>query len=155
MSTQWWCMSTRPKTDSKTTKTKTPQRGIWDPIEFTYGPLVIEVRRRVVRDMVARDRIVFALKAGDLVDEHYSYQFARIVVQSVVIGGADRLVLPDVSAPQDEIRAAFEFFMDWDAGLSNLWIAKLNQVDAPPGDREFWPSARLSEDQKKTGQKSA
>lgn len=120
----------------------------WPTRTFTYGPIEITVERQTVRHSIALARIISALRSTSESEEVHQILFARIVSQTVSVKGLD-VQFPELGAPDEEWQRAYEEFLGMDGRLMSLWLEALNDVDRPPNAREFWPSHKLSAEERK------
>lgn len=99
---------------------------------FTWGDATITVRRARVRDRLAEDAAQTKLttKEDEVNLKVTVRQFAKICSQSTVVGDVGFALVP-ATAPEPELRDAFEAWLDADLELMDKWFAALNIVDAP------------------------
>ncbi|GAB4434138.1 MAG: hypothetical protein Kow00120_00290 [Anaerolineae bacterium] len=122
---------------------------LWPTLTFEYGPVKGTVERQTVAHSIQIARVLAALPpASDAAERSHQGIFARMVVQTVEIAGL-ALDWPSLDAPPEAWAAAYAQFNRMDGWLLDAWYGALNAVDAPPNAREFWPSHKLTEDERK------
>src|SRR3990167_5080015 len=122
---------------------------LWPTQTFTYRAVTITVERQTGFHSVLLPRILAALPPpADEVDRIYQSTFARAVAQSVEIEGLD-VAFPETGASPDEWRAAYDLFLRMAGKLLDTWYEALQDVDRAPNAQEFWPTHRLTEDERK------
>ena len=122
---------------------------LWPSATFTYGPVQGAVERQTVSHSIQIARVLSLLpRAQDAAERTHQSIFARMVVQTTEIAGLT-LEFPTLDAPPESWEAVYEQFKRLDGWLFDAWYNALQEADAPPNAPEFWPSHRLTEDERK------
>lgn len=122
---------------------------LWPSVTFNYGPVQGTVERQTVSHSIQIARVLSLLpKAQDAAERTHQSIFARMVVQTTEIAGLT-LDFPTLDDPPESWEAVYEQFKRLDGWLFDEWYGAIRQADAPPNAPEFWPSHRLTEDERK------
>lgn len=114
---------------------------------FTWGQKIKgTVERRRVRHRLTALTLFGKLPEGT--SAYIADQFTRLAAQTTKLEGL-KFQFPDLGASDAEWQKAFEQFLDLDDNFVKAWWDALQEVDRPPGPKEFWPPDRLSEQEKK------
>lgn len=123
--------------------------GLWPTQTFTYGAVTVTVARQTVAASIAFSRVLALLpRPQDDAEKIHRDVFARMATQSVAVAGLE-FAFPEQGAGVEAWQQAYADFQRMDGGLMNRWYRALEEVDRPPGERAFWPSHRLTEDERK------
>lgn len=132
--------------------TMTEKRTIadWPRKTFTYGSVKVTVERRTAFDEIVYHSVLAALPLDDAkpIQSILPNFFALIVAHTVEVEGLD-MDLPVFGATDEDYRTAFEAFQRMDAYLMDMWVRAIEDVNRPPNAKEFWPSHKLSEAERK------
>jgi hypothetical protein len=96
-----------------------------------FGSAKITVKRPTNRDRANRDAVYIAVGIAPSTQIRLRQEeFAELVAYTTAIEGFD-FKIPSPLSPRDEIKDAFEKFMDLDAGLTEAWIDAVQTVTRP------------------------
>ena len=105
--------------------------------------------RQTVAASIAFSRVLAQLPhPADDAEKIHRDTFARMVTQTVAVEGLE-FAFPEQGAGEEAWQQAYADFQRMDGGLMNRWYRALEEVDQPPNERAFWPSHRLTEDERK------
>jgi hypothetical protein len=118
---------------------------------FEVGGVTVTLARRTNRHALLTERVLLAIEdpQDDGSARAYKRLFARMVVQTVDTGGDLPITLPAPTASTEDLKAAYEAFLDADGYIGDRFYAELNIVNAPLGPRAFLPVEQLGDDEKK------
>lgn len=121
----------------------------WPTHPFEYGPVKGLVERQTVQHSIQIARVLAILPDAATKSENFHRSlFARMIAQTVEVEGL-AFELPDPLGDEQPILEAYEQFTRMDGWLFDAWYAALARVDEPPNAREFWPSHKLTDDERK------
>jgi len=115
--------------------------------QFTHKDATITVHRRRMADRLDSELIV-AMLMNDVERDnrnrfarkwHRANAFAVMLVSIDAIDGQPEFPIPAPDAPEAELRAGFEAFLNADGGFYDAWLAALNAVNAPISDADTAP----------------
>ena len=115
--------------------------------KFTYRDATITIHRRRMSDRLDTELIVAMLmnetgrdNRGRFVrNYHRANSYAVLLASIDAVDGDAGFPIPPADAPEDELRAGYEAFLNADDGFYDAWLAALNAVNAPIGDPDTAP----------------
>lgn len=111
---------------------------------ITHGAITVTVKRATVRARLTRDVLISRLHRLGIGDAFANWQFANAAAQSTVTG----MLWVDAATDGDDLRAAYEAWLDSDAILFDEWQKALDIVNAPLGDPALIPPGGLTSEKK-------
>jgi len=110
----------------------------------------VTVKTETGRDALNK-QMVYAKLAYDRTNPaevNHAYHFAVAVTQTTAVSGDLGFKWVTTASSSEEMQAAFEGFLDMPATPFREWLAAIEEVDTPPGDKTLAPPETLTEAQK-------
>lgn len=111
---------------------------------FTYRDITVVIHRAKVRDRLVRDTVLGKLQRDGIGDAPSRFAFATAVAQSTVTG----MQWVDASADAEELKAAFNRWLDMDGALYDEWDHALYVVNLPMNNPDLLPPEQLTAEKK-------
>jgi hypothetical protein len=114
--------------------------------DIEWNGAVITLRRAKIRDRLLVNSIVgkLGIDTEDVADFAAKRFFARLITQGQVEGDLG-YALPAVADSEEDLQAAYEAFLDLDAGLYDSLEQGLYEVDRPLNDPDLLPAEVVPE----------
>jgi hypothetical protein len=114
--------------------------------QVEWNGAVIHLRRGTVRDRLMLNSVVgkLGIDTEDIGDFAAKRFFARLITQAQVDGDLG-FALPAIADSEEDLRAAYEEFLNLDGGLYDSLEQGLYEVDRPLNDPDLQPAEVVPE----------